>query len=169
MGLGAAKIHQTFGGCHIWASARSRVTRLCRTSETSVPANEACQGGAPGLNATICPRVYSWAGLLVGYGQLWGMHPACFLLSCAGCPGRWAPVVCTAHVLGSEGIPVTWESTAVPKVTIPVPSSIWSKTSIICQAQTVRPSQVPPRPAQLCMKPVVTSCWLNHRAGSEMR
>lgn len=167
MGSGAAKTQLAFGGCHIWAATRSRVMRLCRTSEASVPAEEACQGGALGLIPTTCPRVCSWAGLLAGYGQQRGTHRAC--LSRAVCPGRWGPVVCTAHELGLEGIPATRQSTAIPKMTIPAPSSTWSKTLIICRAHTVRHSQVPLRPAQLCMKPGVSSRWLNHRIGIEMR
>lgn len=84
---------------------------LCRTSEASVPADEACQGGVLGLVPT--PRVCSldWQGHALS-------------LCLCPLPGEVAPVVCTAHEPGSGGIPATRESTATPKGTIPAPSRI---------------------------------------------
>lgn len=90
-----------------------------------------------------------------------GMHWVCVSVICWE-PGEVAPVVCTAPQPGLEGIPAARESTAVHKGIIPVPSSLWSQILIICQAQ---PSATEASPALHG----VSSEWLNHRVGSEIR
>lgn len=149
---GAAKTHQAFGGCSVWAAPRSQVMSFCRTSE-HLCFRWSLSRGCSGLDSHSPPQ-----SLFLGCpaARVWpaGASTAGVCVPVICCvPGEAAPVECTAQEPGLLGMPATRESTARPKGTIPAPSSIWWKQLVICQAE---PSATESSPAL-------------HEAGSQFR
>lgn len=160
MWSGAAKT-QAFGGCSVWATARSHVMSFCRTSEAPVPADEASPRGCSGLDFHSPSQGLLCAALLPGCGRQ-GQALSEFVICWV--PGKWLQW-CAQHT----GLPYR---EFLPQET----AQQYPKGPFLLQEapdennwSSARHSQVPQSQAQLCMEQGVSSDWLNLRVGSETR